>query len=139
MELVGKLDDLGKPAWITVMVLGFVIFWPIGLAILAYLIWSGRMGCSRHSAGRWHNARSEWRSRRQRRKSESGNSAFDEYRQDTLRRLEDEQREFEDFLEQLRHAKDKAEFDDFMRDRKRRPNDKDARDIPDDPAAQPQT
>lgn len=138
MELVGKLDDLGKPAWITVMVLGFVIFWPIGLAILAYLIWSGRMGCSRHNFGRWHNARSEWRGRR-RRKDQSGNSAFDEYRQDTLRRLEDEQREFEDFLEQLRHAKDKAEFDEFMRERKRRPNDKDARDIPDDPAAQPQT
>jgi hypothetical protein len=144
MELVGKLDDLGKPAWIALMVVGFVLFWPIGLAILAYLIWSGRMGCSRHSGpGRWYRAASERRGRH-RRKFESGNSAFDEYREDTLRRLEDEQREFEDFLEQLRHAKDKAEFDEFMRERKRRPKDgdakdRDARDIPDDPAAQPQT
>ena len=51
-EMVAKLDGWGMPAWIAVMVLGFVIFWPIGLAILAYLIWSGRMGCGR-GGGRW--------------------------------------------------------------------------------------
>jgi hypothetical protein len=48
----------------------------------------------------------------------SGNRAFDEYRADTLRRLEDEQREFLEFLERLRHAKDKAEFDQFMAERR---------------------
>jgi hypothetical protein len=49
----------------------------------------------------------------------SGNRAFDEYREETLRRLEDEQREFLEFLARLRHAKDKAEFDQFMADRGR--------------------
>jgi hypothetical protein len=48
----------------------------------------------------------------------SGNRAFDEYRTDTLRRLEDEQREFMEFLERLRHAKDKGEFDQFMAERR---------------------
>ncbi len=48
----------------------------------------------------------------------SGNRAFDEYRTETLRRLEDEQREFLEFLERLRHAKDKAEFDQFMAERR---------------------
>jgi hypothetical protein len=48
----------------------------------------------------------------------SGNRAFDEYRAETLRRLEDEQREFIEFLDRLRHAKDKAEFDQFMADRR---------------------
>ncbi len=48
----------------------------------------------------------------------SGNRAFDEYRAETLRRLEDEQREFIEFLERLRHAKDKAEFDQFMAERR---------------------
>jgi hypothetical protein len=48
----------------------------------------------------------------------SGNHAFDEYRTETLRRLEDEQREFIEFLERLRHAKDKAEFDQFMAERR---------------------
>ena len=44
----------------------------------------------------------------------SGNTAFDAYKEDTLRRLEDEQSSFEDFLQRLRDAKDKAEFDEFM-------------------------
>ncbi len=50
----------------------------------------------------------------------SGNRAFDDYRTETLRRLEDEQREFRDFLDRLRHAKDKAEFDQFMAERRNR-------------------
>ena len=55
------------------------------------------------------------------RSSSSGNRAFDEYRTETLRRLEEEQREFKEFLDRLRHAKDKAEFDQFMAERSRRP------------------
>ena len=37
------LDERGKGAWIAAMVLGFIFFWPIGLALLAYMIWSKRM------------------------------------------------------------------------------------------------
>ncbi len=135
MELAAKLDDIGKPAWIAVMVLGFVVFWPVGLAILGYLIWSGRMGCWQRARGHWHGIdgnedrqaframRKQWRDQwRHGRKGESsGNSAFDEYRTETLRRLEDEQNEFKEFLDRLRHAKDKAEFDQFMSDRRARP------------------
>ena len=51
----------------------------------------------------------------------SGNTAFDAYRMETLHRLEDEQREFSEFLYNLRHAKDKAEFDQFMTERRNRP------------------
>ena len=53
----------------------------------------------------------------------SGNRAFDEYRADTLRRLEEEQREFKEFLQRLRFAKDRAEFDQFMAERRNRPSD----------------
>jgi hypothetical protein len=35
-----------------------------------------------------------------------------------LRRLEDEQREFKEFLKRLRVARDRAEFDEFMNDRR---------------------
>jgi hypothetical protein len=52
----------------------------------------------------------------------SGNRAFDDYRAETLRRLEDEQREFRDFLARLRAAKDKTEFDQFMAERGNRPD-----------------
>ena len=52
----------------------------------------------------------------------SGNRAFDDYRSETLQRLEEEQREFHEFLDRLRMAKDKAEFDQFMADRGNRAN-----------------
>lgn len=48
----------------------------------------------------------------------SGNAAFDEYKEETLKRLEDEQSDFHSFLDRLRQAKDKAEFDQFMADRR---------------------
>ena len=40
------LDERGKLAWIALTVIGFVLFWPIGLALLVYMIWSKRMGCN---------------------------------------------------------------------------------------------
>ncbi len=56
-------------------------------------------------------------------RSSTGNRAFDDYRTETLKRLEDEQREFREFLERLRFAKDRAEFDQFMNERRNRPAD----------------
>jgi hypothetical protein len=113
------------------MIFGFCVFWPLGLAILAFAIWSGRMGCGRgHGMSRWqrdgwqpgpNNARTAgawW----QPQPRSSGNRAFDEYRTETLRRLEEEQREFHDFLDRLRMAKDKQEFDQFMAERRNRPD-----------------
>ena len=111
------LDDRGRPAWIAATVVGFIAFWPVGLALLGYTIWSKRMfnrssNCSgrrMHRMGHRHHA--AWAS--------SGNTAFDAYKAETLRRLEEEQQAFESFLQRLRDAKDKREFDDFMTDRAR--------------------
>lgn len=124
MELAYKLDSYGKPAWIALTVLGFMAWWPLGLAILAFTIGSGRMGCSgKRGFARWQEEGTEmFRGafcRRGRGFSSSGNNAFDEYREDTLRRLEEEQKEFRSFLDRLRQAKDKAEFDQFMAERRR--------------------
>jgi hypothetical protein len=104
------LDERGKGAWIAAMVVGFIIFWPIGLALLAYMIWSKRMfnsSCKSMSRNR-HIGRP------------SGNSAFDAYKAETLRRLQEEQDKFEAFLKRLRDAKDQAEFDQFMDERARK-------------------
>jgi uncharacterized protein DUF2852 len=135
-----------KPLWIAVMILGFIFWWPVGLALLFFGIWSKRMGywgC----AGRWGGwqqqnswtPQSGWNQQsgpppwaglksfwcggpqRQATSPSSGNRAFDEYRAETLRRLEEEQKEFSSFLERLRFAKDKAEFDQFMDERRNRP------------------
>jgi hypothetical protein len=109
-----KLDEYGMGAWIAAMVLGFILIWPLGLFILGYMLWSGRMGCGKH----------RWR-RRAHHAGETGNTAFDEYRESTLKRLEEEREAFAEFLGKLRAAKDKAEFDQFMADRRRRDNEPD--------------
>jgi hypothetical protein len=121
MTLAAKLDDLGTPAWIALIVVGFLLWWPLGLLALGYLVGSGRLGhwtgCgarrwqqpAQNNPGGWWSARS----------TSSGNRAFDDYRTETLRRLEEEQREFKEFLDRLRHAKDKVEFDQFMDERGR--------------------
>ncbi len=105
------LDDRGRLAWIAVTVIGFVLFWPAGLALLFYMIWSKRMGCN---WGRHRRFEGRGRGRGMER---TGNSAFDTYREETLRRLEEERDAFLSFLDQLRAAKDKAEFDQFMESR----------------------
>ncbi len=140
-----------KPAWIALMVLGFVFFWPVGLAVLAYLLWSRRMGCWKHESWaemrqmrkhwhrHWHERHGGGWGRDWNRDDSSGNSAFDEYRTETLRRLEEEQKEFHDFLDRLRQAKDKAEFDQFMAERRSRQQDDDRQGpSPEGPAPQPQ-
>ena len=136
--VMDRLDDLPKPALIALVVIGFIVFWPVGVALLVYMIWSGRMFCGRRGgSGRWYNAeerdaaRSEWRARREDWKAwkrrmrggytASGNVAFDEYREETLRKLDEEQREFRDYLDRLRSAKDRAEFEQFMNERRNRP------------------
>ncbi len=91
------LDERGKAAWIIAMVAGFILFWPVGLALLFYMIWSNRMSCK------------SW--------STTGNTAFDAYRAETLKRLEEERAAFTSFLDQLRAAKDQAEFDQFITSR----------------------
>src|SRR5262249_40508593 len=113
MGIAARLDDIGKPAWISATILGFILCWPVGLGILFYLFWSGRMACWKR--GGWYRdgwdemrkARGRWQERgcgwgKWGREESSGNRAFDEYRNETLRRLEEEQKEFFDFLERLR-------------------------------------
>lgn len=107
------LDERGKGAWIAAMVLGFIFFWPIGLALLAYMIWSKRMFNGSCAARRAHHHRRAFKYGMK----STGNTAFDSYKAETLRRLEEEQEAFEAFLNRLREAKDKSEFDAFMNER----------------------
>ncbi len=122
------LDDRGKPAWIAAFVIAMIVFWPVGLMLLAYMIWSGKLACNSRRLAH-HRAPRGLR-------GGTGNSAFDAYRNETLRRLEDEQQSFEAFLDRLRAARDKAEFDQFMEDREKRARAADASgedDAPDAP------
>jgi len=130
---------------IIAMVLGFVVFWPIGLAILGYKFWQSRNGgpdLQTFAAGKWQDARAmmasnsswgSWGCGSMRRASgfytpSTGNAAFDEWRTAELARLDEErrkldeaQREFAEYVESLRRAKDREEFDRFMAERRARP------------------
>jgi len=126
-----------KPVLIVAMILGFVFWWPIGLLLLAVMM-MGRRACGwgyyGGRGGKWGPGNGGagsrgpggsgfgggWQRWTGGNPPSSGNHAFDEYRAATLRRLEDEQKEFGEFLDRLRYAKDKAEFDQFMNERRNR-------------------
>ncbi len=110
------------------MILGFVVFWPLGLAMLAYIIFGERLHGFKRDANQAANGffsscrRSRGRSRPH---FSTGNVAFDDWRKAELDRLEEERRkldemrrEFDDYMRELRRAKDQEEFDRFMRDRR---------------------
>lgn len=117
-----------RPGWnplsTGLMVLGFIVFWPLGLAMLAYILWGDKM------KAKWSEVRPDVE--RMTRGANfrtpdfgrTGNAAFDEYRTRELKRLEEERAkieamrtEFDEFLRNLRRAKDQEEFDRFMASR----------------------
>ena len=138
-----------RPREVAAVVLGFIVFWPIGLGLLMWKLWRSkngqssdivraarnleekvmhswpekarRWGCSsRRETANWSNASWGFNSNVR----PTGNAAFDEWRDGELARLEEErrkleaaEREFSDHIESLRRAKDREEFDAFMRSR----------------------
>ena len=116
------LDQRGKWAWIAAMVAGFVLFWPVGLALLFYMIWGKQMfghSCRHRGQERGHDRSHHGQGWGRAAFRTTGNAAFDSYKAETLKRLEDEQEAFESFLQRLREARDKSEFDNFMDERAR--------------------
>ena len=114
------------------MVLGFMIFWPIGVAVFAYKMWQRRAGgddLQTFVTAKWNDARAAW-SRPggwSYSPAGSGNRAFDEWKAAEIarleaerRRLDDAAREFAEFLDHVRKAKDREEFERFMNERRAR-------------------
>ncbi len=133
------------PINIAAMVIAFVVFFPLGLALLFWNIWSAKNGYGPGNnpvfAGAgpnfamWGGAQTGWSGTERDLARNSGNAVFEEYKKATLERLEEERRKlvaeqqaFSDFLNDLRRAKDREEFERFMRDREARRAD-DARDV----------
>ena len=110
---------------IVLMIVGFAVFWPLGLAMLAWIIWGDEIG------RKTEELKGQFRSFSDRTSSfrgpasawarDTGNVAFDEYRAREMQRLDEERRkldemrgEFEGFVKELRRVKDQEEFDRFM-------------------------
>jgi hypothetical protein len=128
-----------KVVEILAMVLGFIVFWPIGLAVLGWKFWQRKSGYpgdlvsfgrekwgsrANWASGRWGFAANNWQGFAS---GSTGNRAFDEWRATELARLEEErnrlaaaEREFAAYMENLRHAKDREEFERFMNQRRDR-------------------
>jgi hypothetical protein len=118
---MGNYEGRRRARWsafeIAAMVLGFVVFWPVGLAILFWILWNKRHGREVTLPG-WVPRVGVWG---QTLDTGTGNSAFEEWKRAELDRLEEERRklaaaqaEFQEFLEQLKRAKDREEFDRFL-------------------------
>ena len=114
------------------MVLGFMIFWPIGVAVFVYKMWQRKSGADdlqTFMTAKWNAARASWAGASAWSGSPAGagtgNAAFDQWKAAELarleaerRKLEDAAREFAEFLDNVRHAKDREEFDRFMNERR---------------------
>lgn len=117
-----------RPAWtpvtIAMMIIGFIVWWPLGLAMIAYIVWGDRLDHFKEEANRATDNMTGMFARRGGSFSahaRSGNVAFDEWREEELKRLDEKRREletmraeFDDYARELRRAKDQEEFDTFM-------------------------
>jgi hypothetical protein len=129
----GESRSRGSRRWktweILAIVFGFIIYWPVGLALLIWKLWrlkedptwdiSRAFDDLRGSFNRSGFGGNGFGS------GASGNSAFDEYKRETLDRLEaerrklaEEEREFSNFMEELRRTRDRESFDRFMQQRR---------------------
>ena len=126
MNTTALIRPAWTPATIALMVIGFMVFWPLGLAMLAYIIWGDRLDGFKRDVNKATDGmfascrgRSHWKAH-----ARTGNVAFDDWREKELERLAEERRkldetlaEFDDYARELRRAKDQEEFDRFMSNR----------------------
>ncbi|OKL44553.1 DUF2852 domain-containing protein [Pseudovibrio exalbescens] len=125
----GVIRPAWTPATIALMVLGFVVFWPLGLAMLAYILWGDKFDdFKRQAKDTWRQGPLKDAVNTMSGYAPTGNVAFDEYREAELKRLEEERRkldamrnDFDNYMKELRRARDKEEFDRFMAARGGRP------------------
>ena len=116
MTTIVRRKGRWTPLGVAAVVLGFMAWWPLGLAVVAYIMWGGSIddlaqkGIDELKSAFKSGTASQ---------GATGNAAFDAYREETLRRLEEERAEFDAFVVKLREARDREEFEHFMADRKK--------------------
>ncbi len=121
----------GRGLEIAGIILGFIFAWPLALA---YLVWK-MMGYPKYDQAKAYLNETFGRAKDDLFRSRgpagfggfasTGNAAFDDYRRSELERLEEERRrldeearDFRNFVEELKRAKDREEFDAYMAKRR---------------------
>ena len=116
------------------IVVGFIYWWPVGLALVAwkfagYPAFAELRDQARRAVSGFEGSQPASRFARAfeaaSQRDTSGNAAFDAYRRSELDRLEaqrralqEESRAFAEFVEELKRAKDREQFDAFMAKRR---------------------
>ena len=120
----------GRGLEIAGIILGFIFVWPLALA---YLVWK-MCGYPKYDEAKAFLNETFGRAKDDLFRSRgpagfgfasTGNAAFDDYRRSELERLEEERRkldeearDFRNFVEELKRAKDREEFDAYMAKRR---------------------
>jgi hypothetical protein len=119
----------GRGLEIAGIILGFIFVWPLALA---YLVWK-MCGYPKYDEAKSFLNQTFGRAKDDLFRgpagfggfASTGNAAFDEYRRSELERLEEERRkldeearDFRNFVEELKRAKDREEFDAYMAKRR---------------------
>ena len=110
---------------IAAIIIGFIFAWPLALAYLAWKLLGYPVPNELKEFFEKNFSRLSESFRPRPHYSSTGNFAFDEYRRRELERLEAERRRldeeahgFAQFVEELKRAKDREEFDAFMAKRR---------------------
>ncbi|EAB6718127.1 DUF2852 domain-containing protein [Escherichia coli] len=127
MNTTALIRPAWTPATIALTVIGFMVFWPLGLAMLAYIIWGDRLDGFKRDANRMTDGLFSGCRKASFRSARTGNVAFDDWRAGELERLAEERRkldetyaEFDAYAQELRRAKDQEEFARFISERNKR-------------------
>jgi phosphate/sulfate permease len=117
LALIGfALFMLLSVVWVAFWVV-VALFWlalPVALLVLGAAMWRAQA----RAWQRWHAVSPSEQRRPAPLLRRSGNTAFDDYKAETLHRLDEEREKFGAFLERLRKARDKQAFDRFMAERR---------------------
>ena len=121
-ELAKQLRPAWTPVNIGLMVVFFATgFWPLGLAMIFYMAYGREMGVDLSNWGAAKRSGSRMMSSfGGAAQAKTGNAAFDDWREQELERLNEERRkldearaEFDEYVRELRRARDREEFEAF--------------------------
>ena len=128
----GALTSMIRPEWnpvtIAMTVLGFMVFWPLGLAMIGYIVFGERLDAFKDDANRGVDSAlasfGRFKGSMPTGFGRTGNVAFDDWRFEEMRRLDEKraelaamEHEFAEYQRELRRAKDAEEFDKFLKTR----------------------
>jgi hypothetical protein len=102
------------PLSVFAVILGFIVWWPLGMLAIGYILWGGSIDGLVDDLA---TEAKKWFNHAPKKQSSTGNAAFDAYKEQTLKQLEEEEASFAAYIQKLREARDRDEFERFLSER----------------------